>query len=789
MPNKNKSQDYMLVEEESINIRQEIEKYAFYWKWFILGAIVSLITAYVYLRYTPNTYEVSTTILIDDESNGGLPTELEAFEELGIGGGNKKNIENEMGILKSRSLMTQVVKKLELNISYFKEGNVRNTEIYRDELPFKVSFFVKDSIFFERDTTFTIKILSDSTFELANSKTNSRVSHKYGKNVQVQNAEMIITPVNISSREINTTYIVNIDPLKFVTNNYRKNIDVSLLYKKASILELKLKSPVKLKAQRILDELIRQYNKDAIEYKSLIGNNTDKFINERLALIEEDLRKVDKTAETFKTTNKLTDIPLETGIVLKTNSIVEKEIIDLNTQLKLVNYVSEHMNSNAQRLIPENLGINSSDVNSSSTQYNTILLERNRIAQSSGKNNPVLLNLDAQLAQLRSSITQGLSNLKHSLSISLSQARSQERTIDSQISSAPRKEREFRDIQRQQQIIETLYLFLLKKREENSISLAVTVPNAKLIDAADGSNIAVSPKRKMVYGMALLLGLLVPFGIIFLSFLLDNKIHNQEDLEDALKTPIIGNIPKTLDDNKILTKSDRGNVAEAFRMLRTNMNFMLGNLKEQPKAIYITSTVPGEGKTFVAINLATVLAMSNKKVLLIGADVRKPKVAEYLDMTTATNGLTVFLADNSIQINQIIETAKNGDFDVIQSGMVPPNPSELLINGRFDEVLNYGKAHYDYVIVDTAPVNMVTDTLQIASKADLFIYLVRANYLDKRLLEIPKKLYKEKRIPNMTVVINGTDVKKGYGYGNGYGYGYGHEEEKKSWFKRLTNRS
>lgn len=789
MQKKEKFQDYMLVDEESINIRQQIEKYAFHWKWFLLGAVLSLIAAYVYLRYTPNIYEVSTTILIDDEGNGGLSSELAAFEELGISGGNKKNIENEMGILKSRSLMTRVVKKLDLNITYFKESSVKDTEIYKEELPFKVSFFIKDSTFFERSTSFTIKVLSDTSFELSNTDEAPGVTYTYGKSITQRYGDFIITPNNISKDDINTTYIVKTAPLKVVVNNYIKAIDVSLLYKKASILELKLKSLVKLKAQRILDELIRQYNKDAIEYKSLIGNNTDTFINERLALIEEDLRKVDKTAETFKTTNQLTDISLETGIVLESNSSVEKEIIDLSTQLKLVNYVTEHMSSDDHTLIPENLGINASDVNSSSNQYNEILLERNRIAQSSGKNNPVLLNLDAQLSQLRSSVAQGLTNLKRSLIISLDQARSQERSIDSRITSAPRKEREFRDIQRQQQIIETLYLFLLKKREENSISLAVTVPNAKLIDAADGSNNAVSPNRKMIYIIALFFGLVIPFVIISLIFLLDTKIHNQEDLEDILKTPIIGNIPKTLDGNKILTKSDRGNVAEAFRMLRTNTNFMLGNLKEQSKAIYVTSTIPGEGKTFVSINLATVLAMSNKKVLLIGADVRKPKVAEYLDMTTATNGLTVFLADNSIQINQIIETAKNGEFDVIQSGIVPPNPSELLINGRFDEVLNYGKAHYDYVIVDTAPVNMVTDTLQIASRADLFIYLVRANYLDKRLLEIPKKLYNEKRIPNMTVVINGTDVKKGYGYGNGYGYGYGHEEENKSWFKRLTNRS
>ncbi|WP_158847884.1 GumC family protein [Algibacter sp. L1A34] len=786
MQNKENFQDYMFIDDdEDINIRQKVEKYLYYWKWFVLGLFLALMSAYFYLRYTPNSYEVSTTILIDNEDGGGLPTELAAFEELGLGGGNSKNIENEMGILTSRSLMTRVVNKLELNISYFKEGNVINQEIYKDDLPFKTAFFIKDSTFFWRRTAFTVKILSDTKFELSHGEETPAVTHTYGEKIAITDGELIITPKQITEADINTVYIVSTAPIKDVANAYRNSIDVSLWNKKASILKLTLRSPVKIKAERILDELVLQYNKDAIEYKSLIGNNTNTFINERLELIEDDLRKVDKTAERFKSSNKLTDITVETGIVLQTNSEVGKEIIDLRTQLKLVDYVLENMNPDSDNLIPENLGLNSNQVNSSTTQYNILLLERNRLMQSSGKNNPVLLNLNAQLSQLYNSINQGLANLKRSLTISLGQAQSQEKRIDNKITSAPKKERQYRDIQRQQQIVETLYLFLLKKREENSISLAVTVPNAKLIDSADGSYYPVSPNKKMIYVIALLFGFLIPFVIISIIFMLDTKIRNQEDVEDSLKAPIIGNIPKTLDKNKILTKSDRGNIAEAFRMLRTNMNFMLGNLKDSSKTIYITSTIPGEGKTFVAINLATVLAMSNKKVLLIGADIRKPKVAEYLEMPTTDKGLSVFMADNSVDIKNIIEPAKNGEFDIIQSGMVPPNPSELLINGRFDEALNYGKLHYDYVIVDTAPVNMVTDTLQIASKADLFIYMVRANYLDKSLLDVPVKLYNEKRIPNMSVVINGTDVKKGYGYG----YGYGEDDVKTSWFKRLTSKS
>jgi capsular exopolysaccharide synthesis family protein len=784
MQNKEKFQDYMFIDDDKeINFRQEIEKYLYYWKWFALCILIALSSAYFYLRYTPNSYEVATTIMIDNEDSGGLPSELAAFEELGIGGSSDKNIENEMGILTSRSIMTRVVNMLDLNISYFKVGSVINTETYKENLPFKTTFFIKDSTFFETSTTFTLKLISDTQFELSPDEQTPGKSYSYGTKVILPHGELVVTPTDIKKEDLNTIYIVNTAPVKDVANAYRNSIEVSSLYKKASILVLKLKSPVKIKAERILDELIRQYNKDAIEYKSLIGNNTDKFISDRLELIESDLTSVDKTAENFKTNNKLTDIATETGIVLQTNSEVEKQIIDLRTQLKLVDYVMNSMDPNSDNLIPENLGLNSTQVNASTTQYNVLLLERNRLMQSSGKNNPILINLNTQLSQLYNSINQGLLNLKRSLTISLGQAQSQEKSIDNKITSAPKKERQYRDIQRQQQIVETLYLFLLKKREENAISLAVTVPNAKLIDSADGSNIPISPNKKVIYIIAMLLGFLIPFIIIYISFLLDTKIHNQEDVEAVVNAPVIGNIPKTNDD-KILTKSDRSNVAEAFRMLRTNMNFMLGNLRDNSKTIYITSTIPGEGKTFISINLASVLAMSDKKVLLVGADIRKPKVAEYLDMTNTDMGLSVFMADNSIEIKDIIEPAKHGAFDLIQSGMVPPNPSELLINGRFDEVLSFGKRHYDYIIVDTAPINMVTDTLQIASKADLFIYIARANYLDERLLDIPKKLYNEKKIPNMAMVINGTDVKKGYGYGYGYGY-----EEEKSWLKKMFSKS
>jgi capsular exopolysaccharide synthesis family protein len=321
----------------------------------------------------------------------------------------------------------------------------------------------------------------------------------------------------------------------------------------------------------------------------------------------------------------------------------------------------------------------------------------------------------------------------------------------------------------------------LEKREENAITLAVTLPNAKVIDSAYGSDIPVAPKRKIIYLAALLLGVVVPFGVLYILFLLDNKVHSRKDVEGVVKAPYLGDIPKSVSDKKIVVSdNERDSVAESFRLLRTNINFMLSKTKDHGKLIFVTSTIAGEGKTFISINLAAALALSNKKVLLLGADIRNPKIHEYLNIASE-RGLTHFLMDNAINFKEIINSVKEG-FDVVQSGVIPPNPSELLMNGRFEEVLAYGKEHYDYVIVDTAPVNLVTDTLLLGQEADLFIYTIRANFLDKRLLELPKLFYNEKRLPNMAILVNDTNYERGYGYG--YGYGYGGVETKKAWWKR-----
>jgi tyrosine-protein kinase Etk/Wzc len=781
--------NYLFLEEETVNYREKIEKYVFYWKWFVLAIVLAIVSSYFYLRYTPKEYQASTTILIDNEQNGGLANELSAFGDLGLMGSTKKVVENEIGILKSNSLMQTVVKDLGLNISYFEKGHIQTSELFKEKSPIKITFFSKDSLFYKLDTTFTINITTATQFNLVNEEGDQFTKHVFGENIKSTMGNFIITPTNMDKSITDREVIVHISPLKSVVEDYRSQLVVDLLMKKSDLLQITLKDNIKLKAEALLNNLVDHYNKNAIENKSLIAINTNNFIIQRLNAIKQDLSAADKGIQQFKTTNKLTNIPAEADLILNTNSATAQKIIDLTTQLKLTSYVADYLATNSEDLIPANLGLADGSISANSIKYNELLLERNRILKSSSNLNPVIVNLNTQINELRRSVTQSLVNLKSSLTISLSTMKQQEAQLNSKIVAVPTQEREFRDIQRQQQIIETLYLYLLQKREENSISLVATVPNAKIIDPATVRDIPVSPKPIMIYLIAILLGFLVPFIGFYIMFLFDNKVQTAKEVEEAIKAPFLGDIPKTKLVNKlVVSDSDRNSEAEAFRMLRTNINFMLNKVKEECKTICVTSTLPNEGKTFIAINLAAVLALSNKKVLLIGSDIRKPKIAEYLDIPNG-EGLTSFLMDEQFSASDVIESVPVYNFDVVQSGIVPPNPSELLMNGRFEELIAYAKTKYDYIIVDTSPVSLVSDTLLLSQKADLFIYVVRANYLDKRMLEIPKKLYKENKLPNMALLLNDTQANKGYGYGGyGYGYGgygYGEKEIKKPWWKKI----
>lgn len=761
---------------EPTNIREEVEKYLFYWKWFVFCVFISLLIAFLYLRYTPKEYQISTTILIEDEKKGGLVSELSVFEDLGIING-QTSLENEIELLKSRELMERVIKGIGANITYYTKRSLVVSEIFSKEVPIKINFFTKDSIFYIQDTTFIIQIKSANNFSLINSKGEKRGDYNFGQNIKTKFGEITITPSNFKKITKEKEIIVKIKPINDVVEYYRNEIRILPVNKNASVVNISLKDRVKLKAETIVNNVVNQYNEDAVSFKSLIAKKTNSFIEERLEIINEELLVVEQGAETFKEENRLTNIDSEATLVLESKSDLKKGIIDLTTQLKLVEYISDYLKRNTNDLIPANLGLSDRGLDQSTQKYNELISERNRILQSSSELNPVIINLNKQISNVRASIVQGLVNLQSSLAISIDQVKQEDYRLSSKMAAAPGQERQYRDIKRQQEIIEALYLYLLQKREENAMTLAVILPNAKIIDKAYGNNIPVAPKRKVIYLVALLLGLLVAFVIIYIKLLLNNKVHNSKEVQAIVNAPLLGEIPKTKGAQKVvINKQDRDGVAESFRMLRTNLDFMLSGSNKGAKNIFITSTISNEGKTFIAVNLASVLALLNKKVLLVGADIRKPKLEEYLDKKM-DKGLTQFLLDKTLKVQDVIVHLDSYNIDVLHSGISAPNPSELLSNGRFEEIMDYGKDKYDFIIVDTPPVSLVTDTFLLGKSADLFIYIIRANYLDKRLLGIPAKLYEEKRLPNMTVLLNDSDIE------NGYGYGYGKLLVKKSWWK------
>lgn len=771
--------NYKFLDEESVNYSEKIEKYTNQWKWFVLSIALSFVAAFLYLRYTPNLYQASTSILIDDGSNAGSVNNMAVFENLGLKMGAETLIANEIIILKSKSLMQGVIKDLGFNVSYYEKGLVRDMEIARDKAPIKVTFSAKNRSFYALDTLFKIRIKSATNFALLDAKDKIVSEHVFGKNIASPLGNFTITPTSISKNNFNREVTVKISPLKSVAAYYMSQLSVDYVTEDSEILQLSLKDKNQVNAEMLLNKLILNYNQNTVENKSLIAQNTNEFITKRLNVIKNDLSDIDKGIQNFKTTNKLTDIPLEAELTLNTTFGTAKRIIDLNTQLKISTYFSEYLASSPDELIPANLGLADGLISENTLKYNELLLERNRILKSTGPLNPVILNLNSQIKELRRSISESLKNLISSVTISLNAMNQQEKLLNTKIIGVPSQEREYRDIQRQQQIVESLYLYLLQKREENTIALAAKMPNAKIIDGAEESAKLISPERNKVYLIAFLVGFLIAFFVFYIKFLFDNKVHTATEVEQIFKKPLLGSIPKSkaVENKVVVFNKERYNEAEAFRILRTNLNFILGNTKNACKTIYVTSTIPHEGKTFISINIASVLALSNKKVLLIDADLRKPKIAEYLNISLK-KGLTNFLVEDQLNTSDIIKPIPELNFDVVQSGIVLSNPAELLMNGRFEELVADAKTKYDYIIIDTSPISLVSDSLLLCQKADLLLYVVRANYIDKNMLQIPKKLYKENKLPNLAVVLNDIELKEAYGYA------YGENESKKPWWKK-----
>lgn len=760
---------------ESKSIRDILNRYLKHWIWFALSCTLFLTGAFFHLRYAIPQYTTTAKIMLTEDKT--IAPQTTVFQDLGIGGTTKK-IDDEIQIITSRRVISNVVKKLKLNIQYFTQGNVLDLEMY-PYYPVNLNFIASDSIVNKAKFTFFVDINSENsfTFWMENDEDNAK-TYLFGKNVPTPVGDVIITPPSYVKKFVGQVVKIKVVPVETVTQNLKNSIGVSPISEYSNVLQISLNYAVNEKARDIINTLIAEYNQQTIDEKALVAKNTADFISKRIDLIATDLADVDNTVERFKTGNRLTDITSEADIYLSTSSQNEQELVSAGTELNMVNFMKDAVNTKGKyETVPSNVGLSDPTISNITSKYNELILERQRLLKSSNEKNPVVVNLDQQLDGLRETLKQSLNNMSNSLNIRVNNLKNQGARLSSRISSVPGQERELRDIQRQQQIKEALYLYLLQKREESAIAMVTTAPDAKIVDSAYSQDTPVTPKRKMVYLAALIFGLAVPFSVIYIKDLLDNKVHNKEDLEKLLYgVPVLAELPRVQDKKEsTIQPNDRSVLAESFRILRTNLDYYIrkDNLQNRKShIIYVTSTINGEGKSFTAFNLALTLAYSNKKVLILGADVRNPGLNLFMHGSLSEKGLTEYLSE-PLRESDIISNLYTDDnlLDIIQSGKIPPNPAELLMSNKLENLFDYLRSKYDYIVVDTAPCMLVTDTLLISKYADHTVYVTRSEYTEKKMMSFTRELFEAKKLNNMLLVVNDVNATN-FGYGAKYGYGY-----------------
>jgi len=781
------------IKEESL--KDVLHKYTRYWYLFVLGLFFTMVLAFIFIRYADRTYQTKTTIIIKDDKKGG-GAELLAFSDLSFfSNAFSDKIESELVILSSNNLLYKTIQKLSLNIDYFSQGAIKTTELYSFR-PFKVNFLDTYGEGIEAPPKLIITALSATSFTIEDEQGFFKVEHNFGDNLSLPFGNIVVVPFiedpNDFNRFLNKPVLVVYNSIENIVARYQGNLELIHDGKNGEVVQLQVKSPTPEKAEDFLNELVYQYNQDAINDRSQVAQKTSRFIDSRLQIITRELDSVEDNKEQFKSANRLTDIEAEATLILENASEFSKKQVDISTQLELVNSMVDYINQSSDTdLLPANIGINNSEVASAVASYNVLVLEKDRLLKSSTAKNPVVLNLDSEIKGIRYSILESLKNQELSYQIAIKDLKGQENRSNSRLSQVPNKEKLFRGIVRQQNIKEQLYLFLLQQREEASISLAVTSSKAKTVDRAFSSKTPIFPKKRIIYLIAIIAGLLIPFLLLYLYYLLNTKVTNKHDVERVHhSTPIIGEIPKLgRGENELIQHNDRSILAESFRILRTNLQYLLVNKninKETAKNIFVTSTIKGEGKTFVAFNLALSLAQTGRKVVLVGADIRNPQLQRYLHKDYKyKNGLTEYIMDDAIAATELpIQSEQSKNLSLVMSGVIPPNPAEMLMQPRtslfFEEIRN----HFDYVIVDTAPTMLVTDTLLISKLSDVTLYVIRANYTDKKLLEFPLDAMNDGRLTDVALILNNVKLNN-FGYGNKYGYTY--TSEKKSFLKRIFN--
>ena len=793
--------------EENIDVKELLFKYLIHWPWFVGAVVVCLIAAWVYLYMSTPVYNISATVLIKDDKKGGSAGMLSGLESLGLDGmiSSSQNIDNEIEVLRSKTIVKEVVEDLGLYISYTDEDEFPSRNMYKTS-PVQVSLTPQEADLLEEPMIVKMALQPQGSMDVTVKIDDDEYQKHFEKLPAVFPTDkgtlaFFLTPDSVlsSKRTLeeatdlekttrNITATIN-RPLT-VAKWCCKNMTIEPTSKTTSVAVISLKNSNVQRGKDFINKLLEMYNINTNNDKNEVAQKTAEFINERISIISKELGSTEKDLESFKRGAGITDLTSDAQIALTGSAEYEKKRVENQTQINLLQDLQKYMQNEGYEVLPSNIGLQDVNLAAAINRYNDVLVERKRLLRTSTENNPTIINLDTSISAMKENVQVSLDRVLRGLFITKADLDREANRYSRRISEAPGQEREFVSIARQQEIKAGLYLMLLQKREENAITLAATANNAKIIDEAIADDAPVSPRSKITYLIALILGVGIPVGVIYLLELTKFKIEGRADVEKLTSAPIVGDIPLT--DEKLgaiaVFENQNNLMSETFRNVRTNLQFMLGNDK---KVILVTSTVSGEGKSFISGNLAISLSLLGKKVVIVGLDIRKPGLNKVFNISKKEQGITQYLANpekNLMDLVQLSDVSKS--LYILPGGTVPPNPTELLARDGLDKAIETLKKNFDYVILDTAPVGMVTDTLLIGRVADLSVYVCRADYTRKNEYTLINELIDGNKLPNLCTVINGLDLKKRkygyyygygkygkyYGYGKRYGYGYGYGE-------------
>lgn len=766
--------------EEALNIRKALSPYLRKWPWFLASILVFFFVAYIFLRYAVPQYQ-SETLLKFDKKQNDITSALADLENLGMGLGNADELKSEAAVVTSRPILTRVVKNLNLNIQYYNVGEIKDSELFT-QVPItgKIISFNNEEEF--KSSEYIISDANANSFTLIDSKKLS-VKGVFNQPLKLKFGTVILQK-NPRIPFLSKYTIVFSNPLIKV-KDLEQNVKVDLPDQKALLMNISMVGALPEKSEAILNEITKEYNLDGQRDKNLQAQNTQEFIDKRLEVITRDLSGVENQKEDFQNRNQIVDLQAQAQLALQNTNENTKILLQQQTQLDLLNSLA--IEANSTQLMPSNLGLNPSLENAIS-QYNSLLISRNKTLKQATNENPAVIEMNKEISSLKEIIQDNIRQQKVTVQASISQLNGQISGSNGQIGKVPGQSKIYRGIERQQTLKEQLFLFLLQKREENAINLSVNVPKAKVVNPALTIDAPVSPKKNIIYLGAIILGGLFPFAILYLIFLWDDKIYSREDIKERSSLAVLSDIPSLKSKEiHLVQKNDFSELAEAFRVLVSNLKFVLP-VKNSAKVIMVTSSVKGEGKTLVSVNLALTLGQKTKRSLLIGSDVRNPQIQRYDDEPVKRKGLTEYLYDDTIDVNNIIHTSNTNPYcDVIYAGSIPPNPQELLSNGRYQKLIAELSSSYEYIIIDSAPLMLVSDTLSIVDTTDAVLYVTRSGVSRKILIDFAGDLVQDQKISNVSFVLN--DVSKslgGYGYGYNYGYGYGYSQDKeKNWWQKI----